>query len=444
MGAAGSKKGGDDLETHSVRPEQFERLISLPESKYTPPVTPFDGSDELEEAGVDGELQFGESCRELFLIDFDKWTFFSHGAFGAVLKPAYLNAEKWRRLCEAQPLKFWDRELLPLLGHVIREMASFISCPPQNLVLVPNATTGLNAAIKSISLTPEDAVFVLNVGYKSVKKIATVVCEATGADLVIGDIIQPPRSADDIIFVVENTLPSNAKLAIFDVVTSNTAMKLPVGELIALCKKRGIPVLLDGAHALGMMPVNISQWDPDFFVGNCHKWLCSCKGCAVLYVADKHKHQVQPLVTSGTSVLGFPADFAWDGNRDYSPYLSLPCVLKFWEAVGSERAAKYIEETLAAGVQILIDAWGTDCLVPGPLQCPSMAMVRLRDEVADPADPKAIEHVQDTLHHKFQIEVPVKLAWGKLYVRVSVPIYTRIRDFEDLAEAVCIMAQQKS
>ncbi len=77
---------------------------------------------------------------------------------------------------------------------------------------------------------------------------------------------------------------------------------------------RGITVLIDGAHALGLLPLNLAALNPDYFVSNCHKWLCGARGSAVLYVARHRQVGIKPLVVSHGSGCGFTSDFIWDGE----------------------------------------------------------------------------------------------------------------------------------
>ncbi|GFR49694.1 hypothetical protein Agub_g11844 [Astrephomene gubernaculifera] len=148
--------------------DNVEDMIAIPPEAYTPPERPF-AAPSLEQAST---MEFGEPCRQLFMVDFKRWTFINHGAFGAVCRAAHEEANQWREHCEAQPLRFLDRELFPHMVRVMREMADFIGADPRDLVFVPNATTGLNVAIQAAGLRPGDTVYMLNIGYGSVKKMA--------------------------------------------------------------------------------------------------------------------------------------------------------------------------------------------------------------------------------------------------------------------------------
>ncbi|GLC60560.1 hypothetical protein PLESTB_001626900 [Pleodorina starrii] len=379
--------------------ENVEDLIAIPEESYVAPKLPFEPPSMENVANIG----FGEPCRQLFMVDFKNWTFINHGAFGAVCRAAHQESNQWREHCEAQPLRFLDRELFPHMVRVMREMADFIGADPRDLVFVPNATTGLNVAIQAAGLRPGDTMYMLNIGYGSVKKMAQAASAAAagrgagtsaadgggggdgeapgGINVVYGEVTFPISSPLDIVDLVSRTLPPATRLAVFDSVTSNTALVLPVAELTALCRSRGVQVLIDGAHALGQLHLDMrrgvcggacqppqpppppespqpqsppqereqglkggaaaaaaaaattaangtstssssshpssssgtsasasasastSAASPDYFVTNCHKWLCAPRGSAVLWVAPHRRPCVRPLVVSHGSGL---------------------------------------------------------------------------------------------------------------------------------------------
>ncbi|GLI71197.1 hypothetical protein VaNZ11_016316 [Volvox africanus] len=543
--------------------ENVEDLICIPKDSYIAPEPPFTPPS----LGDIATLDFGEPCRQLFNIDFENWTFINHGAFGAVCRAAHQESNQWREHCESQPLRFLDRQLFPHMVRVMREMADFIGADPRDLVFVPNATTGLNVAIQAAGLRPGDTMYMLNIGYGSVKKMAQAALAAAagrgagtapapapapGADItggeapgdinvVYGEVTFPLSSPRDIVDLVAATMPPNTRLAVFDSVTSNTALVMPVSELTRLCKSRGVQVLIDGAHALGQLhldmrrgicggtyhdsgssssnsgtkgdghqtrplqqvgspatasvsstaatveAVNIAaatataadvvadvvadvaadvaasagpqgsapgnlvspELDcvPDYFVSNCHKWLCAPRGSAILWVAPNRQAFVRPLVVSHGSGCGFTSDFIWDGCRDYAPYLATSSALALWRLLGPPRIRAYCRGLLGEAVALLTARWGTTMLAPFLQMCGCMALVELpRAGLAEtePATSTDAKYVQDLLHHVHAVECPVKCIQGRLYVRISVHIYNILSDYERLAEAVDRIAASNS
>jgi selenocysteine lyase/cysteine desulfurase len=137
------------------------------------------------------------------------------------------------------------------------------------------------------------------------------------------------------------------KVATFSQIISLPAAILPVADLVTLCHEYGVLVLIDGAHALGQIPLNLEALGADFWVGNGHKWLFSPKGSAVLWVRQDRQSLVEPTVISwegqGQPNTHFQMAFAYTGTASNSPYLAMQAALDFREFAGGEdRILSYI------------------------------------------------------------------------------------------------------
>ena len=446
----------------SFHSEDVEVLIRQGEDEYERPEIPFDTTVFTEWATAAPSLEFGKPCKEHFFVD-PSWVFLNHGAFGGSLRMITEYGNRWREYCEAQPLRFYDRVLLPHLVYSHRALSAFVRSSPTDLVLVPNATTALNSIVRSTIRDERDRVVMLDIGYGAVKKIAETVCRERHAkfDLVT---IPFPLEGD-----FESTLFERVKhaldkqrargrtLVIFDHTTSNTGLNLPVASLATLIKSfEGTYVAVDGAHGLLAQPLDMHALERsgvDFYAGTCHKWLCSQKGVGFLWSKNAGKG-LAPCVISHGFGQGFLSSYMWDGCRDYSSALALPLLLQFWNerCGGGDRVRSYQQETLQEGVKSLISAWQ---LNPSPfLATPfsifhaPMALVPMPEQYqrgagtsswgnATSADAKI---VQDALHERHMIEVPVKNVAGRLHIRVSAHIYNDRQDFEALGAAVVSMA----
>ncbi len=450
----------------SFMSDNVEELVAQPDERYHAPPLPIAVDDLFDALERAPPLQFGLAARQQFLIDFERWTFVNHGAFGAAAAPAFHAAHRWRAHCEQQPLLHIDRLLFPHVVHATRLVARELRARPKDIVFTPNATTALNAVIFSVPLTPADAVFSLNVGYGSVKTMLKLAAARSGADVVEAALRFPlADGAESIRALVRRTLPANAKLAVFDAVTSNTALVLPVAELVRLVRARcpTCRVLIDGAHALGALaPLDVPSFGAHYWVSNCHKHLCSPRGAAVLWAAPEVQADLRPVVVSHGTGAGFTSNFIWDGCRDYSPVLVLPLTLRWWRALGQQHAQEYIRSMLAQGVAVLLACWQTHTLAPLSL-CGPMALVRLPcdacpaaaantaapSERADidallcreppasdgPATSADAKEWQDALFAA-GVEAPIKCIQGCMYVRISAHVYNVQADYEVLAATV--------
>jgi selenocysteine lyase/cysteine desulfurase len=413
-----------------------QALVETSEDEYkAPPLI-----DEL--PSFTSRVPYGRAMKDKhFMLD-GSWTFINHGAFGAALKEGMEAKWKWISHVESQPLRFMDRESLPLLVHVIRRLASFVDCDAVDLILVPNVTYANNTVLKSLvkNFIPGDRILSLNITYGSTKKILKFLNTTYGIVNDVCNLEFPMPPPSELVKLVTDCLHEKTKLAVFDHIASDQGVILPVKELVKACQEKGVQVLIDGAHSLGGLPLSVRDIGADYYTSNCHKWLGSPKTSGFLYVKSCHKSLIDPLVISHGYGFGFTSGFTWSGSYDYTTYTSLLTVLDFWEFYGPKSIMEYMYTTAKQGAQCLVKAWGTD-LLSDIGHFGTMVLVRLPDgllglSVDMPRTSNDVERVQDTLHNKCKIEVPVKLLQGKLYIRISAHIYNDLKDYERVAQAI--------
>ena len=450
----------------SFHSDDVEVLIRESEDEYITPEVPFDTFRVFEWATSSAkELDFGENARSEFFID-SSWTFLNHGAFGGSLREITRYGDEWRRFCETQPLRFYDRVLLPHLVHSHRALGKFINCEPVDVVLVPNATTALNAVMRSLVQGSDDNILMLDVGYGAIKKVCETVCRGLGATADVVPISESllsaavddgePSSVDDILVgAVESSLQGNTtyKVVVLDHTTSNTGLNLPVEKIARVCKEYGCIVVVDGAHGLLARDLDMramAQCGVDFYAGNCHKWLASNKGLGFMWT--NAKDAVKPVVISHGYDDGYLSSFMWDGCRDYSAALTLPYLLQFWDSVGQARVREYQKKILVGALRGLSDIWhdgdaSQSFVVPSGSHLERfhspLGLVRLPSRLQDPAgsaDSATSKAIQDRLHHDHKIEVPVKNINGQLFCRLSAHIYNTPSEYEKLGHV--LLAQE--
>lgn len=389
-----------------------------------------------------------EAMKSQFLLD-RSWTFLNHGGFGAALAPALQAAQKWEQYGESQPLRFIDRELFPLEVQALKAMAEQLGTAATSITFLPNTTYGLNVAVAAAGsaggLSSGDVVFALDICYGATKKILAAAAEAVGAKLHVEPV---PESAlgsrEALLAFVKGALSglSSVKLAVFDHITSNTALRLPIAELTAAAHEAGALVLIDGAHGLQSEQLQLDTLGADWYVTAAHKWFCSPKGLAVLYASPAVKERTRARIISHGYGSGFNSEFLWDGARDYSGVLAVPTLLAWWKWVGAEAARSYCRELLQKAVALLVKEWGTGTFAGEELFVGGhMACVRLPEEHLPPAPEGGYtsaygKAAQDALHYRHKIEVPVKTLNGQLYVRISAAVYNSPAEYQRLADTV--------
>jgi isopenicillin-N epimerase len=377
-------------------------------------------------------------------------TFLNHGSFGACPLPVLDAQRRIREQMEREPVRFLTREAPSLLAGARQVLAEFVGASPDDLAFVPNATTGLNAVLRSLPLAAGDELLVTDHEYNASRNALDYVAARHGARVVVVSIPFPIASADSIFEAVLRSITSKTRLALLDHVSSHTALVLPIRELIGELESRGVPVLVDGAHAPGMLDLELDALAPSYYAGNCHKWICAPKGAGFLWVREDRREGVRPAVISHGANAPVPrcerfrAEFDWMGTSDPSAALAVPDAIHFlgsllpggWKEVRARNHALALE-----GRRLLTDALGVEESCPDEM-IGSMAAIPLPASSHYPI-PEDI-HVfgknplHDTLYREHRIEVPLLLdpAGKTRLVRVSAQLYNRREDYERLAEAL--------
>ncbi|KAK1930375.1 putative L-cysteine desulfhydrase 1 [Phytophthora citrophthora] len=405
--------------------------------------------------------------RSLFALDLEKWIYLNHGAFGAPSKVAIEAANHWRAHADVQPLNFNDRELFPLVVRSIKALSEFIGVSkPEQLVLLPNATAGLHSVLSSVlEEEGEDKTVVLfSTRYGAVRKMLQAIQDKQRSVHIHEEPLSLEESYDDqkVMEKLEKALATvqasgrSVSLVVVDHITSNTAMAMPVKEIVQHCHSQdnAIPVLVDGAHGLLNLSLDLDDIGADYYVGNCHKWFCSTRGAAFLHVARENGPAIAPRVISHGFFDGMQSAFMWTGLQDYSSWLALPQCLAFWRRQGINQTREYMHTLVQEAAELLYARWGMSDHLSKEREFPvhkrhAMRLVQLPTSqklcggvVVDEMDPKATstdaKRVQDALHYVHRIEVPVKCVDSRLYLRLSAHVYNCLQDYEKLADTMTL------
>jgi len=357
--------------------------------------------------------------------------YLNHGAFGATPKSVLAAEQAWRDRLERNPTRFFQEELPALLRHLAAEVARRFGGRGEDWVLVDNATAGVNAVIGSLRLAPGDELVTTSHVYGAVRQ--TLLYHAGRAGAVVREIPLPLPSVDDdaVVDAVAAALTPATRFAVFDHVTSPSATILPVARLARLCRERGIAVLIDGAHAPGMLPLDVPAIGADWYTGNAHKWLFAPKVCGLLWCAPQHQASLHPTAISHYLGQGMTAEFDWTGTRDVAPWLALEAAFDFFDRFGWAAVREHNHALAVEAGRLLAAALGTEVAAP-PAMLGAMASVRL-PIVAPDADRQGARALQSRLRERHRIEAPVLALGGHYWLRVSAQIYNERGDYERLA-----------
>jgi len=374
----------------------------------------------------------------------------NHGSFGACPKIVLHAQDRFRAQMESDPVRFFLRELEPILDGSRQALADLLGVEAADLVFVRNATAGVNSVLRSLPWRQGDEILVTNHAYNACRNAVDYVAGRHGASVSVVSVPMPIDSPQQVIESVVAGVNERTRLAMLDHVTSPTALVLPIVELVALLAQRGVDVLVDGAHAPGMVPVNLAQLGAAYYAGNCHKWLCAPKGAGFLYVRPDRQEGIQPVTIShgfNTRRPGRPLlhdAFDWTGTDDLTPWLCVGEAIRFLgDRPGGILGLMERNHALAlAGRDVLRRAMGIGPPCPDPM-IGSMAAVPLpvdSDPAAgDPAvTPSPVWRLQTRLLERFAIEVPLYYwpAAPHRFVRISAQAYNELGQYERLAEAL--------
>jgi isopenicillin-N epimerase len=372
--------------------------------------------------------------------------YLNHGSFGACPKPVLAAQSAIREQLEREPVRFFSTELAPLLDAARRDLALFVGADPEGLAFVPNATYAVNTVLRSLAFAPGDELLTTDHEYNACKNALDFVAERTGAVVVVVAIPFPIRSEDEIVSAVLEKVSPRTRLALLDHVTSPTALVFPIARLVRELQVRGIETLVDGAHAIGMLPLDLTAMGVAYYTSNCHKWLCAPKGAAFLFVREDRRPHIVPLAISHgrnarlTGRSRFRLLFDWTGTDDPSPYLAVPEAIRFVSNVvpGGPRGLFARNHALILWARDRLCA-ALDIAPPAPdSMLGSMASIPLPTASATAPD---VDPLKVALMDRYRIEVPVFSrvdAKGAVRrsLRISAQAYNRRAQYDELAEAL--------
>jgi isopenicillin-N epimerase len=368
--------------------------------------------------------------RELFLLD-PAVTFLNHGSFGACPRPVFEVYQAWQRELERQPVDFLARRFVERMRQAREDLAAYVHCAPDDLVYVPNATTGVNTAARSLRLGPGDVVVASDHEYGACDRVWRFLAAKQGFDYVRVPLDVPVTTPAALVERLWAAVTPRTRVMYLSHLTSATALVFPVAEACARARQAGILTIVDGAHAPGQLPLDLTVLGADVYAGNCHKWLCAPKGAGFLYVRREVQPLIEPLVVSWGWQAEKPGPSRFideqelTGTRDIAAYLTVPAAIAFQAEHDWPAVRRRCHELVGEARRRLLALDGVRALHPDEdVWYAQMEAVEL-----PPCDPEAL---WQRLYEQFRVEVPVYTWNGRPILRVSVQAYNRADDLDVL------------
>jgi isopenicillin-N epimerase len=347
---------------------------------------------------------------------------------------------------EARPVQFLVRQMPELLDVSRRRLAETVGADPQDLVFVPNATAGVNSVLRSLRFRDGDEILVTMHGYNACNNVARFVARQGLATLVVAEIPSPLQSPQQIIDAVLSRVGPQTRIALLDHVSSPSAVVFPIEQLVERLHGQGIETLIDGAHAPGMLPIDLRRIGPTYYTGNCHKWLCAPRGAGFLYVERGRQEEILPPVISHGYTRPRPGYsrfqdlFDWPGTIDPTAWLCVGPAIDFLDGLlpgGLDALAERNRQYAVAAQSLLVEELAARPLCP-PEMLGSMAAIELGDDPHPPAEFVDQHRLNQELFERFGIEAPVYFfpASPRIVLRVSAQAYNEPGNYHRLVEAV--------
>lgn len=373
--------------------------------------------------------------------------FLNHGSFGATPSVVLAQQAELRARMERQPVQFFVRDLEPMLDEARKRLAQFVGARADDLAFVPNITTAFNAVVRTLPLSPGDELLTTSHGYNACLTTLQFVAERAGAVVKRAEVPFPIRSDDEIVEAVLAAVGPKTRLAVIDHITSPTGLVLPIERLVRELEALGVDTFVDGAHAPGMVQLDVSAIGAAYYGANCHKWICAPKGAGFLVVRPDKQEHVRPLcISHGANSprrdrSRYRLEFDWVGTDDPTPYLCVPTAIDFmdgvlpggWDAVRARNRAMVI-----AGRELIGQVLGVEPPCPD-VMLGSLAALPMPDGAPEiPTSSLYVDPFQDELLRHANVEVPV-VPWPvppKRLIRLSAQLYNRPEDYQRLADAL--------
>ncbi len=371
--------------------------------------------------------------KDLYLLN-PEITFLNHGSFGACPKPVFEEYQRWQEKLEHQPVEFMTRDVYKYLKEARDVLGAFVGCHGDDLVYVANPTTAVNTIVCSLDLVTGDEVLTTDQEYGSLIRTWKHYAGVKRFTLVEHSTHLPMTTHDDFVEEFWSDVNENTKVIFISEITSPTGVIFPAAEICRRAKESGIMIIVDGAHVPAHIPLNISEMDPDIYVGACHKWLSAPKGTSFMYVRKSLQDKIKPLIISWGSIVDpSPSPFIhenqYQGTWDPSAFLTVPAAIQFqadhdWESV-KRRCRQLVRETRDRVYEII----DTEPICPNNEEwLGQMASVIIKID-------NGLEFKRKLLD-EYKIEIPIFPWKDKILLRFSFNAYNDEQDADTLIRAL--------
>jgi isopenicillin-N epimerase len=380
-------------------------------------------------------MELGYKIRENWNIDFEKIKFLNHGSFGATPIPILNKMHEIELLVEKEPVHFFMDIYPEMLEKNIRDLAGFLNTEYENLVLTDNATTGVNIILNNVipTLAKNQVIFYTNHIYPAVRNTINHLIEKheiNSKEIIIN---YPNITKTGILESIEKALSFQSGILVIDHISSPTSVVFPIKEIIEICKKNNIRIIVDGAHAPGVLELQLKKLGADWYVGNCHKWMYSGKGTAFIHTSPENFEKMHPNTISNDYGYGYRKEFDWVGTRNPSSWLTLSDTIEFYNNIGFEQINNYNNNLL----KYTVDTYFKEIKIPNEINLSNYSwLISLPFPYFADFSKDANVKLRNYFYNEYGIEIMFVIFEGKIWIRFAAQIYNTIAESEYLISKV--------
>lgn len=392
------------------------------------------------------DVAYGDEMRQKEMCLRPQSVFLNHGSYGVVPHRVLNIQKRFMDEREGHPDHWFRRTAKGYWLDARKAAAEFVGADSEDVVFVSNATTGVNAVLRSLKLQAGDAILATTLTYGSLRNLWVDLEERIypeGVQCLLMEIKIPILSEDQVVKQYDDFLTShpNVKFVLIDHITSPSAILMPIAHLIPVCHKHGALVMVDGAHAPGQVQLNLNTLNADMYTGNFHKWVFTPRGSAILWIRRDHHQWVNPNNTSWLKDQSLSDQFFDQGTRDHIPFICAKYGLQFYQAIGGmEKIVEYTSKLATEGRDYLVKELGlTPLSIPPSMESPNLRLLKIPgvpSGYSSKTNKVDVQRLERDIYQNDDIQTIFDLVDGALYLRISVQIYNTMDDFVRLASVL--------
>lgn len=228
----------------------------------------------------------------------------------------------------------WDNK-----KAMVEELSEVIGCSPNELIITRNTTESLDMIIKGFPWQKGDeAVYALQ-DYGAMQDMFQQVSKQHGIELKVVSVPNHPKDDDELVALYENAITGRTRLLMVCHMINITGQILPIKKICDMAHRKGVQVMVDGAHCIGHFEFNIEDLNCDYYGSSLHKWLAAPLGTGMLYIKKEHQESIWPLFAEHEGANGIER-LNHTGTHPVYHDLSIRNAMAYYTKLGGERKEK--------------------------------------------------------------------------------------------------------